>query len=85
MSDIDTVRTLTDPTEQAKAAIALVDQLRAQMQEASEVRTAAVRRLYHEEGLRMQQIADRLGLSVQRVQQLVTGVGARSRSAAQSG
>lgn len=74
-TELATITNTTDPTERAIAALALVEWLRTvAMQQASEVRTAAVRRMYHDEGLTLERIGQRLGVSRQRAQQLVSGV-----------
>lgn len=72
--ELQTIRNITNPTDQAKAAIKLVEWLRTRaMQEAAELRAAAVRRMYHDEGMTLRQIGEHLGLSVQRAQQIVAG------------
>ena len=65
------IRRATDPQAKLEAAGKLVDGLRARSDEAARIRHAEAARIYEEESLSLAQLANRVGISKARADQVI--------------
>jgi hypothetical protein len=69
--ELDRIRGIADPRERAKASHALIEDLRAQSAEASGIRKTAIGELIPRGGVSRVQAADLLGVSRERIRQIL--------------